>query len=252
LKQALLLLGACCFVFLVQAQEVRLSSVSDFTIKNSEGTSDQSSRKTEAFFAAKRKKGGIKFLFGIKAGASTANIVADEVSFENGSRQFTLTVDNNEFSYHLGVFGQVRLNNWAIQPEVLFRSARADYKLSEFITGEFVTSIRTENYAYVDVPLMFAYRVGALRVQAGPVAKFYIDSSTELLGFTDLTQSYQQVDLGYQAGIGLDFWRLVIDLKYDRDLDDIGDHMSFAGEQLRFNSKAGRFVFSLGYSFVSP
>jgi len=191
-------------------------------------------------------------MFGLKAGASTANIAADEVTFESAGRQFKLAVDQDEFSYHIGVFGQVRLNKWTIQPEVLFRSARSDYMLSEFVSGTFITSIRKENYSYVDVPLMIAYRIGALRLQGGPVAKFYIDSKTELTDIDNFSESYQQVDFGYQAGIGLDIWRLVIDLKYDRDLDDVGDHMIFNSEPLKFNSKAGRFLFSIGYSFLSP
>lgn len=217
----------------------------------SEGNLTKSEASRSMLLAGKNKS-GFQFLFGLKAGASTANIAADEVDFTNAGRQFKIAVEENEFSYHLGVFSQFRVNNWTIQPEVLFRSSRSDYAFSEFVTSEFVTSIRTEKYAYVDVPLMFAYRVGALRLQAGPVAKFYIDSSTELIGIAEYSESFDQVEFGYQAGIGLDIWRFVVDLKYDRDLDNIGDHMSFAGQTVDFNAKAGRFLFSVGYSLLKP
>lgn len=247
-KQLLLLFYVCCFSFGVSAQVAYLESLENL---KSQPLTEQIN--TSSSFAAAKKKGkGIKVLFGLKAGASTANLEANEVTFQNAGRQFTLAVDNNEFAYHLGVFTQVRLNKWNIQPEVLFRSARADYQLSELVSTEIISSIRSETYSYVDIPLMLAYRLGALRIQAGPVAKFYINSSTELIGIANLTQSYQDMDFGYQAGIGLDIWRLVVDLKYDRDIDPVGDHISFAGQQLDFNQTAGRFVFSIGYSFLSP
>ncbi|MFK8055589.1 MAG: porin family protein [Saprospiraceae bacterium] len=253
MKLALTLLLVCTCFLVANAQVEPFLRVSEMTSKRvSVDLESFTENDSWGYVAGKKNAKGLKFLFGLKAGASTANIAADEVAFENAGRQFKLAVDQNEFSYHIGVFGQLRLNHWAIQPEVLFRSAKADYMLSELISTEFVTSIRTEKYAYVDVPLMIAYRMGALRVQAGPVAKFYIDSSTELIGVANLTQSHKQIDLGYQAGIGLDIWRLVVDLKYDRDIDPVGDHMQLAGEPLNFNSTAGRFVFSIGYSLVSP
>ena len=201
---------------------------------------------------ARKSNNSSKVMFGLRVGAATANIAADEVTFENAGRQFKLVADNKEFSYHLGVFAQFRMNKWALQPEVVFRSAKADYMLSEFVTTEFISSIRTENYAYVDVPVMLAYRLGALRIQAGPAAKFYITSSTEFVGIAEFSESYQKVDFGYQAGIGLDIWRFIVDLKYDGDIEKVGDHMSFGGQSIDFGTQAGRFLFSIGYSLVKP
>jgi len=172
-KHVYLLVAFLAYTLTLQAQR----DVAEVVITRAEFASLPS-----AYMAIDKNSSGRKLMLGLRAGAATANIAADEVTFQNAGRQFKLAADNNEFSYHLGVFAQFRMNKWAIQPEVLFRSARSDYMLSEFVSTEFVTSIRTEQYAYVDVPVMLAYRLGALRIQAGPEAKFYITSSTEFVG----------------------------------------------------------------------
>ena len=246
MKNAFLLAIAICICAAAAGQEVTLEPY------RSENTFSEFGQHSNALLAVEENKGGLKFLFGLKAGVASANLDADEIDFTNAGRQFRLAVQDNEFSYHLGVFGQIRINNWSLQPEVLFRSSRADYMLSEFVSTEFVTSLRTEKYSFVDVPIMLAYRFGALRLQAGPVARFYIANSSELVGIADFSESFEQVEYGYQAGIGLDIWRLVIDVKYDRELDDIGDHISFGGQSIDFNKKAGRFLFSVGYSLLKP
>ena len=193
-----------------------------------------------------------KLLFGFRAGVATANLATEEIDFQNAGRQFKVAVNDTEFGYHLGLFAHIRLNNWVIQPEVLFRSARTDYLLSEFVSGEFIRSVRTEKYAYLDAPLLLAYKLGPLRLQGGPVGRFYLDSSSEFLGIAEFKENYKDFELGYQAGIGFDLWRFIIDLKYDGDLDRVGDHITFAGEPLGFDERAGRFMFSIGYSLIRP
>jgi hypothetical protein len=41
----------------------------------------------------------------------------------------------------------------------------------------------------------------------------------------DIKSGYKDATIGYQAGVGLDLWNLVIDAKYEGNLSTFGDEL---------------------------
>lgn len=148
------------------------------------------------------------------------------------------------FSYHFGGFLRFQPNEFLfIQPEVLFTSAGGNIRATE---GNIQRAVDL-NYNRLDIPVLIGPQFGRdvkFRVFAGPMASFLLsaDATTEL-GEGNVRDSYRDMNWGYQVGIGVDFWNLIIDLKYEGHLHAFGDRLENA-EVRQTNSQ---FLLSAGF-----
>ena len=185
---------------------------------------------------------------GLRAGVSlSADGVAVE-SFTYDTRSYRLSVDDVRAGLHVGAFLQARLGKIVLQPELLLHATRTDYYLEELLTAQTLASIRTERVSTIELPVLVAYRWGALRLQAGPVARSSVAQSSELLGIADYRYAPDRVAIGYQAGIGLDIRRFLLDIKYDGSFDAGGSAVDIGGQRLDLSQGRNRTYLTLGWA----
>ena len=136
-----------------------------------------------------------------------------------------------------------------MQPEVLFNTSRRDYRLRDLTRPAIVEQLLRETYHSVDFPVLAAYRWGPLRLQAGPLGQAHVGGTSQLAEVDGYSQDYPDLELGYQAGIGLDVFRVLLDLKYQGGFVDVGRHLSFDGPTVRLGRLPASTVLSVGLAF---
>ncbi len=192
-----------------------------------------------------------QFKFGVRGGLSTMDISANEliIKDKNDIKQLGISAQDAGYGVHMGFFAQARLGKFFIQPEVLFNSNSVEYNLNDFSDGNMISTLKKESFQNLDLPIMMGAKFGPLRLQAGPVGHVFIDNKSQLFDIEGYSQKFETMTWGYQAGIGLDLWKFIIDLKYEGSFNDFGDHMVFDGKSYSFDESRGRFVASLGIAF---
>lgn len=188
---------------------------------------------------------------GLRLGLSTSQLDSEDFNvFENGTERFTLALKEANYSLHGGIVIQAEFGNVLFQPEVLFNSNSADFTLEDFQNpGEVVT--REEKYQYLDIPVLLGYRLGFLRVHAGPVGHIFLSSTS---GFSDVEgfkEDFNKLTLGWQGGLGLDIGPIGVDLRYEGNFNKFGDHISFGGQDYAFSQSPARFIAAVSYMFGS-
>jgi len=88
-----------------------------------------------------------------------------------------------------------------------------------------------------------------LRLQAGPVAHFYLDSTSDLFSINGYKHNFKEATYGGQIGIGLDIWRFRFDALYETNFSKFGEHIEIDGEQFAFDDGADRVVLTMGVRF---
>jgi hypothetical protein len=189
--------------------------------------------------------------YGIKLGISTPDIKPADVTalrFKSGTDSFTLKVNDANYGFHVGGWVRLKLGGIYLQPEVLYNSAKVEYKLNKLgaVTSE---DSLTQRFSNLDVPIMVGFKLGSFRVNGGPVAHIHLGSNDGLAELKDYKASFQSATWGYQAGIGLDFGKLGIDLRYEGNFNNFGQHITFGGNQYEFTKKPSRMTLSAAYSF---
>ena len=188
---------------------------------------------------------------GLRIGMSTTLLEANEVEVPSpgGSSFLDLDIDQLHFGIHGGLVLQGQLGNFLIQPEVLFNSNRVDYRVDDLRSGSAVTTIRTEKYQYLDIPFLLGFRARPFRLYAGPEARLFIDSSSELLDFPGYEQKFREATFSWIAGLGLDVWNLMLDVRYEGNFSKFGEHITFNGQQYAFDKNPARVLVSVGLLF---
>lgn len=187
---------------------------------------------------------------GLKGGLSTFDIEPSSLILidQNEVEAFKLQVADAKFGLHLGIFMQAIVGNFFVQPELIFNSNTVDYSLQD-LRGSLGTSIRDENFQYLDIPIMLGFRFGPVRIGGGPVGHVFLNSTSDLYDFQGYDQNFQRLTYGWQAGLGLDIWKLHLDFRYEGNFTRFGDHIVFFGRNYSFDNAPSRMIASLGVSF---
>lgn len=173
--------------------------------------------------------------FGLKGGLSST-----QVNFEGG--QFV--PNDAQMGYHLGVFARFGGIGFFIQPEVLFTQTNGQFKLELPLASSTSGTTYEARFNRLDVPLMAGFRMlKIIRVMAGPIASYNIDSSLKEVGKTVQNIDFKNATFGYQTGVGVDLGNLSIEGKYEGGLSRFTENIGSYPSDNRLN----QWVLSVGF-----
>lgn len=187
---------------------------------------------------------------GLKVGISTTDIQGEDLSIlePGGGQRFRLALEEAKYGIHGGLVIRWKKNKFILQPEINFNSSTAEYQFED-LQNPSNSGIKSEKYQNLDIPLLLGAKFGPLRLQAGPVGHVFINSVSDLSSVDGFKDRYESLTFGWQAGLGLDLWKFMLDLRYEGNFTKYGDHITFFGNDYNFDDRPARFLFSFGYLF---
>jgi len=194
--------------------------------------------------------------FGIKAGVSTTNLsMATLKTVTSGTTSYTVeALENAKYGFHGGAFMRLTILGIYIQPELLLSTRTNEYTVKNITNSAApVTTIVKQNFNKLDIPVMLGFKLGPVRLNAGPAASLLINTPKELISSTDYKSMYSRMTIGYQAGVGLDILKfLTIDLRYEGSLKKYQNQIqNLVGTKTTVNldDRPNAFLFSVGLMF---
>ena len=194
--------------------------------------------------------------FGIKAGVSTTNLsMATLKTVTSGNTTYTVeALENAKYGFHGGAFMRLTILGIYIQPELLLSTRTNEYTVKNITNSAApVTTIVKQNFNKLDIPVMLGFKLGPVRLNAGPAASLLINTPKELISSTDYKSIYSRMTIGYQAGVGLDILKfLTIDLRYEGSLKKYQNQIqNLVGTKTTVNldDRPNAFLFSVGLMF---
>ncbi|MBN2213856.1 MAG: outer membrane beta-barrel protein [Bacteroidales bacterium] len=185
--------------------------------------------------------------FGIRGGVNWHYVKADDILLENNTLRLTIPTKAN-LGYHVGIISQIRLFNVFVQPELLFTSNKNEVLLKDEQSSS--TEGFAEQWVYrMDLPVMLGVMIKSFKVEAGPVGTAILGSKTELVDISNYEQKFKSLTFGYQAGVGLDFPNISLDLKYEGKFSKFGDKLTFMNQTFDFDQRSSQLIFSIGLFF---
>ncbi|MDP4207976.1 MAG: porin family protein [Bacteroidota bacterium] len=182
--------------------------------------------------------------FGIRAGISSSSIKASDVTQGN----YTIsTLSNTKVGFHGGLFAQISMLGVGLQPELLLSSTGGEVEIKSATTS----TISTQKFTKLDIPVLLFKRFGPARIEVGPVASIVLSKPSDVLNVsgTNIQNEYNSATFGYQAGLGLDILKFAFDLKYEGNLSKLGSSVNIGGQSYNFDSRNHQIIFSVGYFF---
>lgn len=194
--------------------------------------------------------------FGIKAGLTSTSINADEVYNDvNNADIQSLKVKgkNANVGFQGGIFSRITIMNFYVQPELLFTSTSGEVEVTTVYENQDpVSVVKDQKFRQIDFPIMVGYKLGPIRLQAGPVGTIMLssDPALSMVETMDVEEEFNGATWGYQVGAGLDlFKKVTIDVKYEGNLSNLGNGVKIGGETRDFDSRNSQFVATVGIFF---
>lgn len=184
--------------------------------------------------------------FGVKAGLSSYELAQTKIFVPD--QNISLSLADASYGHHLGIYTRIKVSAIYVEPAFLFNSNRVTYMLEDYSESP-ITSLKSEKYNTLDIPVLAGLKLGPLRVQAGIVSHIFINSISDLVDIDGYQQKFQKATYGFQAGAGLDIWKLRFDVNYEGNLSRWGEHIEIGGVDYAFGERAQRIVASVGYKF---
>ncbi len=189
--------------------------------------------------------------FGLKAGVSTNNLsMATVKTLTSGSTSYTVdALSEAKYGFHGGAFLRLTLLGIYVQPELLFATRTNEYTVTNVQTS--ASEVVKQNFNKLDIPVMLGFKLGPLRLNAGPSASLLINTPKELIDSPDFESMYSRMTIGYQAGVGLDILKtLTVDLRYEGSLKKYQNQIqNLTGTTVNLDDRSNGFLLSLGLIF---
>ena len=202
--------------------------------------------------------------FGVKFGANFSQLQTDGLRatrLNNGSPvlaggQAVVDFFQENESRRTGFVGGVyaRLGSKLyLQPEVLVSAKGGSFDL---VRSGLTTQRIDFRTTTIDIPLMIGYKLGPLRLNAGPLASLPIAESRSLRDAVSqyttqpVGQTYQQAIFGYQAGVGLSLLGVQLDVRYEGGLSDLSRvGIQTPQNDARFATRGNLWQITAGFGF---
>jgi Outer membrane protein beta-barrel domain len=186
--------------------------------------------------------------FGLTAGVSTTSLNMPTIkTVTSGTTSFTVDgLTAAKYGFHGGAFLRVTLFGVYIEPELLFSTRTNEYTVTNVQST--LATVAKQNFNKLDLPVMLGFKLGPLRIDAGPSGSLLINSPKDLIANPDYKSNYTKMTIGYQAGLGFDlFNRLTFDVRYEGSLKKYQNQIqNLTGTKVNLDDRPNAFVFSIG------
>jgi len=196
--------------------------------------------------------------FGIKAGVSTSSLSMSDIKTvtspaSSGSNKFTVeALTSAKYGFQGGFFMRVTLFGVYIQPELLLTTRTNEYTVTDITNSSApVATVVKQNFNKLDIPVLVGFKLGPIRLNAGPSGSILINSPKELISSPDFKSLYSRMTIGYQAGLGFDLLNtLTVDLRYEGNLKKYQNQIeNLTGTKVNLDDRTSSFILSLGIMF---
>lgn len=190
--------------------------------------------------------------FGLKAGVSTTSLSMPTVkTVTSGTTSFTVDgLTSAKYGFHGGAFVRLTFFGFYVQPELLFSTRTNEYTVTNVQTT--ASYVAKQSFNKLDIPVMLGFKLGPIRLNAGPAASILINSPKDLITNPDFKNRYNAMTIGYQAGLGFDlFKKLTFDLRYEGSLKKYQNQIEAltGGAKYNLDDRPNAFLFSVGLMF---
>lgn len=182
--------------------------------------------------------------FGFKLGLSSYDIQTNNIA---NTEDLQISIKDASYGFQAGVYGRLGLLGIYVQPEILFNSNFVNYRLQDLNNLDTLDNIRTTKYQNLDLPVMLMVTPSIFKLYAGPVGHYFINDISDFTKKDEIKELFNNLTFGYQAGIGVAFSGLVIDVRYESNFSKNIKTFVVDETEFKIDKSPSRFIFSLWF-----
>jgi hypothetical protein len=149
---------------------------------------------------------------GLRAGINLSNPRIE--NFQADGTISDLKTDGSEISYQVGAYTRLKLNVLFVQGELYFSQINQS-AVATFDAVNVPSKNIDLSFSRINLPLLVGLKLGPVRLMGGPA---FSANFNDVSG--NLNNDLQIATVSYQVGLGAEFKKLFIDLRYEAGFGD--------------------------------
>ncbi len=188
------------------------------------------------------------FQWGLKGGLGFSSVqISDITNIQDGSDVYDLITGESVMGYHLGVQTRIKIAMVYVQPELYWNAGGGSLK--QVVDGG-ATEILNVKFNRIDIPVMAGVKLGPVRLNLGPMASLVVGEDSDLsLLHPDLELYKKSLTWAWQGGVGVDFWKLSVDVRYEGPLSDLKTVIPDDLSEYTLDPRPKQWLLSVGFWF---
>ncbi len=188
------------------------------------------------------------FKWGLKGGLGFSSVkISDITDITDGSDVYDLVTGESVMGYHLGVQTRIKIAMVYVQPELYWNTGGGTVK--QVVDGG-ATELLNVKFNRIDIPVMAGVKLGPVRLNLGPMASIVVGEDSDLtLLHPDLELYKNSMTWAWQGGIGVDFWKLSLDIRYEGPLSDLSSVIPDDLIEYTYDPRPKQWLVSVGFWF---
>lgn len=150
----------------------------------------------------------------------------------------TVAEGKEKAGYHLGGFAKFEFLGIFLQPELVYTKLNTEYDDFDY------------NIDKIDAPIFVGINVlGPLNLKAGPSFQYILKNELDNTNLK-ISDVENEISVGYQVGLGLEFGNLGFDARYEGAFDENNAFGEAALDQnFKIDSRPSQWILSVSYAF---
>lgn len=150
----------------------------------------------------------------------------------------TVAEGKEKAGYHLGGFAKFEFLGIFLQPELVYTKLNTEYDDFDY------------NIDKIDAPIFVGINVlGPLNIKAGPSFQYILKNELDNTNLK-ISDVENEISVGYQVGLGLEFGNLGFDARYEGAFDENNAFGEAALDQnFKIDSRPSQWILSVSYAF---
>ncbi|MCB0477108.1 MAG: hypothetical protein R2799_16095 [Crocinitomicaceae bacterium] len=159
------------------------------------------------------------------------------------------SLKDNYWGFNLGLSTRFRIKFVSIQPEFLFSYSSTEVQVQD--TG--IDDVVKGKFSDITIPLMINFHfLKVMHAGFGPLYTFQFPTFSGSNHWTELKNNFNAGSFGAQVGLGVDFWRMYIDVNYQIGIGKYKSNMVINGNTYQLDSRPNVLWVTVGIWFLNP
>ena len=185
--------------------------------------------------------------FGFRGGVHSVDLHKNSELSPLSDESVRLNFEESNYGYQFGIYTRLHLLGLFIEPAVMLHSTQVNYSIED-VESLSINSVE-HNFTNLDIPVMVGMKLGFIRIFTGPVAHLHLDAASEIIDIPAYSDRFETATFGFQAGMGIDIWKLRISAKYEGNLSRYGDNISVGDQTFALDKRPSRVIANVGFRF---